>query len=82
MAHVPTCFTERLDDYSFDLGLAGHTHGGIINLPKLGPLYSDEEGFFPEYARGEYTLSCGATLIVSGGLGDSSSFPASTTPLS
>lgn len=75
MAHVPTYFAERLDDYSFDLGLAGHTHGGIINLPKFGPLYSDEEGFFPEYAKGEYTLKNGATLIVSGGLGDSSSFP-------
>ena len=71
MAHVPTYFPERLAEYSFDLGLAGHTHGGIINLPKLGPLYSAEEGLLPEYAKGEYTLSNGAPLIVSGGLGDS-----------
>lgn len=72
LSHVPTYFPEELANYSFELGLAGHTHGGIVQLPKLGPLYSAEEGLFPEYACGTYTLSNGATLIVSRGLGDSS----------
>ena len=37
IAHVPTYFPEKLENYSFDLGLAGHTHGGIVRVPKLGP---------------------------------------------
>ena len=62
-------------NYSFDLGLAGHTHGGIVRLPKLGALYSAEEGLFPEYGGGVYTLDNKATLIVSRGLGDSGKWP-------
>lgn len=75
MTHIPTYFPDVLVDYSFELGLAGHTHGGIVRLPKIGPLYSAEEGFFPTYAGGSYALSNGATLIVSRGLGDSSELP-------
>lgn len=75
IAHIPTYFSEQLQAYSFELGLAGHTHGGIVRLPKLGPLYSAEEGFFPTYGGGSYTLDNGATLIVSRGLGDSSDLP-------
>lgn len=75
MAHVPTYFPEELEQYSFELGLAGHTHGGIIRLPMIGPLYSAEEGFLPTYAGGSYLLSNNATLIVSRGLGDSSEIP-------
>lgn len=70
LEHVPTYFVERLCEYDFDLGIAGHTHGGIVRIPRLGPLYSAEEGFFPKYAAGEYTLENGARLIVSRGLGD------------
>ncbi len=75
IAHVPTYFPEELKNYSFDLGLAGHTHGGIVRLPKLGALYSAEEGLFPEYGGGVYTLDNKATLIVSRGLGDSDKWP-------
>lgn len=75
MTHFPTYFPGILDNYSFELGLAGHTHGGIVRLPKFGPLYSAEEGFFPTYAGGTYTLANGATLLVSRGLGDSSWAP-------
>ena len=71
IAHVPTYFPSVLENYTFDLGLSGHVHGGIVQLPKLGPIYSAEEGFLPEYASGEYELSNGAPLIVSRGLGDS-----------
>ena len=75
LAHVPTYFPEHLENYSFELGLAGHTHGGIVRLPKIGPLYTAEEGFLPDYAGGSYTLANNATLIVSRGLGDSSRAP-------
>ncbi len=74
-AHVPTLFTERLESYRFDLGIAGHTHGGIIRLPVVGGLYSAEEGFFPKFDGGLYELKNGATLFVSKGLGNSGKVP-------
>ena len=75
MAHIPILFDPQLSSYDFDLGIAGHVHGGIVRLPFLGGLYSDEEGFLPDYDGGAYTLSGRQTLIVSRGLGDSSAFP-------
>ena len=75
MAHIPVLFEPQLSVYGFDLGIAGHVHGGIVNLPFLGGLYSDEEGFFPRFTAGKYTLSNHQTFIVSAGLGDSKPFP-------
>lgn len=75
LAHVPTYFTEKLDEYEFDLGLAGHTHGGVINVPGLGPLYSREEGFLPDYTEGCHTLKNNGKLIISRGMGHSSYVP-------
>ena len=75
MTHVPTYLPDILENYSFELGLAGHTHGGIVRLPKIGPLYTAEEGFLPTYAGGTYVLQNDAALIVSRGLGDSSQWP-------
>ena len=74
-AHVPTLFRERLEDYRFDIGIAGHTHGGIIRLPVLGGLYSAEEGFLPQMDGGWVTLDNGAELFVSRGLGNSGRIP-------
>ena len=71
IAHIPVLFREKLMPYDFDLGLAGHVHGGIVRLPFIGGLYSYEEGLFPRFSRGKYTLDNGADLIVSGGMGDS-----------
>jgi len=75
MAHIPILFESQLSGYEFDLGVAGHVHGGIVVLPFLGGLYSDEEGLFPKFTAGKYTLENQQTLIVSAGLGDSRSFP-------
>jgi predicted MPP superfamily phosphohydrolase len=75
MTHIPILFEAQLSDYDFDLGIAGHVHGGIVNLPLLGGLYSDEEGFFPKFSKGKYILDKRQTLIISGGLGDSKIFP-------
>ena len=73
--HYPILFARKLASYSFNLGLAGHVHGGIVHLPGVGGLYSKEEGFFPKYCQGEYPMRGGARLIISGGLGDSGWFP-------
>jgi len=75
MAHIPVLFEPQLSAYDFDLGISGHVHGGIVNLPFLGGLYSVEEGFFPRFTIGKYTLEKQQTLIISGGLGDSKAFP-------
>ncbi len=75
MAHVPILFDHLLSDYNYDLGIAGHVHGGIAIIPFFGGLYSDEEGFLPTYFAGKYTLSNDATLIISRGLGDSKNLP-------
>ena len=75
MTHIPILFESQLSGCSFDLGIAGHVHGGIVNLPFIGGLYSSEEGFFPKLCAGKYTLNGGQSLIISAGLGDSKSFP-------
>ena len=75
MTHIAILFDSQLSDYDFDLGLAGHVHGGIVVLPYFGGLYSDEEGFLPTYYGGKYTLSQDQTLIISRGLGDSRHIP-------
>lgn len=75
LCHVPTYFNDKLAEYDFDLGLAGHTHGGIIKIPKIGALYSAEEGLFPKFASGQFMLKNGAELIISRGLGHSAPIP-------
>ena len=75
MAHVPYLYDSQLSDYLFDLGIAGHTHGGLAILPHFGGIYVQEEGFFPKYDGGRIILSNGKPLIISRGLGDSRSIP-------
>ena len=75
LTHIPILFREKLQPYPFELGLAGHTHGGLVRFPVLGGLYSDEEGFLPKWSGGAYPLENGAELIISRGLGDSRRIP-------
>lgn len=49
-----------------DLMLAGHTHGGQIRLPVLGPVYSPSR-FSCRYASGDFRVGP-TTLIVSRGI--------------
>lgn len=75
VAHVPAYFSQKLGEYDFDIGFAGHTHGGVIRLPKIGALYSREEGFLPKYADGIHRLKNGGELIISRGMGESGIIP-------
>ena len=75
MTHIPILFEAQLAEFDFDLGIAGHVHGGVVKLPFIGGLYSKEEGLFPKFTAGRYTLSKRQSLIISAGLGDSSFFP-------
>ena len=75
MTHIPILFDKQLSEYDFDLGIAGHTHGGIVVLPYIGGLITGEEGLFPRYTAGKYILDKQQTLIISAGLADSKPFP-------
>lgn len=68
--HEPFIFETFQQDYWGDLLLCGHTHGGLVRVPVLGPLYTREGGLFPgrsgSYVYGRYDVS-GSPLIVSAG---------------
>ncbi len=73
-SHFPSMIYDTLNGSDFDLGVAGHYHGGQIIIPGVGGLYHIETGFFPEYYGGIYPLGRGQ-LIVTRGLGNSSLLP-------
>ena len=61
-------FVKSFEKWGFDLVLSGHAHGGQFRIPKiLNGLYAPNQGLFPRYAGGYYSLK-GTKLIVSRGL--------------
>ncbi len=70
LCHHPEFYLWGIKDYHIDLTLSGHTHGGMVKLPFAGPVYSPEQGWFPEYAAGFYEFQNGH-LAVTTGLGSS-----------
>lgn len=65
---------DQLCDYGYDLVISGHTHGGIIRLPLVGGILSNDRTFFPKYDGGLFQQG-NSTLISSKGLGESNSIP-------
>lgn len=72
--HEPFIFEEFTPEFWGDLMIAGHTHGGVVRVPLIGPLYTNEGGLFPErnggFIYGRYDIP-GGPLIVSSGLENS-----------
>jgi len=72
--HEPFIFEEFNPEFWGDLMVCGHTHGGEIRVPVLGPLYTHEGGLFPArkgyFVYGRYDVA-GRPLIVSSGLDNS-----------
>jgi len=67
LAHRPELI-EVYKNYSFDLVLSGHSHGGQARIPFiLNGVFSPNQGWFPEYAGGEYRHDS-LTHIVSRGV--------------
>lgn len=69
MAHNPSYFRQYVS-WGADLTLAGHMHGGIIQVPFKGGLLSPEHIFFPEYDAGLFSEGS-KHMIVNRGLGNS-----------
>ena len=71
VAHEPTIFETFVDADFGDLIFCGHTHGGTMRIPVLGPFYTHEGGFLPErsaaFVYGRYDVN-GTRIIVSGGM--------------
>ncbi|MBE7044073.1 MAG: hypothetical protein E7397_00960 [Ruminococcaceae bacterium] len=69
--HEPFIFEEFAPEFWGDLMICGHTHGGVMRIPVLGPLFTHEGGLFPEregdFVYGRYDTA-GKPLIVSSGL--------------
>lgn len=72
--HEPFIFENFVPEFWGDLMLSGHTHGGVVRVPLLGPLFTNEGGLFPErndsFVYGRYDAA-GKPLIVSSGLENS-----------
>lgn len=81
--HEPLVFSEYQPDSWGDLMLAGHTHGGVIKIPMIGPLFAHGAGFFPErngyYVSGRYEVQ-GRPLIISSGLENKNIFRINNQP--
>ena len=68
LSHRPELIDQYAASGAFDLVLCGHAHGGQVRIPLLiNGLYAPNQGLFPQYAGGRYTLD-GTTMIVSRGL--------------
>lgn len=67
--HDSTVFS-YISLYGYNLVLSGHTHGGIIRIPFIGGLISNDWTLFPEFDNGMYHIN-GSTLISNRGIGDS-----------
>ncbi len=73
LCHNPEFYVWGIKQYPIDLIVSGHTHGGMLKLPILGPVYAPEQGWFPKYAAGFYPRENGH-LAVTTGLGSSPEF--------
>lgn len=65
LVHEPD-FADQVARYPVDLQLSGHSHGGQLRVPLVGPLYLPE--LARKYVWGQYKIG-GLTLYTNAGLG-------------
>lgn len=75
LVHYPEYFLGKLNDYTIDLVMCGHAHGGIVRLPKIGGLYATDQGLFPKLSEGMQKVDGGSYVVVSRGLGGENKLP-------
>ena len=69
LSHRPE-YLEMYDQYSLDVCLTGHAHGGQFRIPFVGGVYAPGQGFFPKYTKGVYQTD-DLEMYVSVGIGNS-----------
>ena len=77
MLHRPNTLIYTLnqpDEWHIDAVISGHDHGGLMRLPVLGGMFCPEQGFFPEFSKGEYNMN-GARMLLCAGLDGYYEFP-------
>lgn len=74
LLHHRSDIFDSLSLFGYDLVIAGHTHGGVIRLPFVGGVLSNDHTLFPEYDGGIF-IENDSTMISSKGLGESNSIP-------
>ena len=67
LAHTPEYF-DAYTQLGYDLVLCGHYHGGMVNLPEVGPLIAPNLQFRPEHCGGAYKKN-NTIVIVTRGIG-------------
>lgn len=81
--HEPVVFEEYYPDTWGDLLVAGHTHGGMVKIPMIGPLYTRDGGLLParsgHLVYGRYDIQ-GRPLIISSGLENKNPFRINNQP--
>ncbi|SES25414.1 hypothetical protein SAMN04487944_12815 [Gracilibacillus ureilyticus] len=70
LSHAPDMIETNYPD-EIDLILSGHTHGGQIRFPLIGALVAPDQGFFPKYDKGLFTLKDNQQLYIDSGIGTS-----------
>lgn len=70
LAHSPKEIL-AYSEWGADLVLAGHEHGGMVNLPYLGGMVTSKAADGNKYDAGLFEKN-GCNMIVSRGLGDTS----------
>ena len=69
LAHRPNMI-DSYNKYPIDIVFSGHAHGGQIRIPIIGGLYGPDQGKFPKYDSGFFSVA-NTKLVVSRGLGNS-----------
>lgn len=69
LAHSPN-HVQAIIKGNEDLILSGHTHGGQVRLPIVGPIIAPGQGLFPELDKGLYEFK-DTILYIDSGLGNS-----------
>lgn len=72
MSHSPDIlYSAELRKKKYDLILSGHTHGGQIRLPGIGPLFTATKYAKRNECSGTYKITDGTFVNVSSGVGHS-----------